>query len=120
MVTKEMTMMTDEVAELRSEIDDLNAQLEELRGELLKAQVDQWEARIDALDVQLHLGSMDARDRVEPLVEQLRNRWLEAKAEVSESGSAAADALRVLLDGLESAMRDVRDAVVESGHVVTR
>jgi hypothetical protein len=113
-------MTTDEVAELRTQIDDLNTQLDELRRQLLEAQVNQWEARIDALDVQLHLGSMDARDRVEPLVEQLRNRWLDAKQEVSDSGAAAADALRVLLDGLESAMRDLRDAVVESGQSVSR
>jgi chromosome segregation ATPase len=113
-------MATDEVAELRSQINDLSAQLDDLRGELLRAQVDQWEGRIDALDVQLHLGSLEGRERVEPLLEQLRNRWLDAKEEFSHSGSAAADALGELLDGLESAMRDLRDAVVASGHAVTR
>jgi hypothetical protein len=112
-------MATDDVAELKSQIDNLNGQLEKLRGELLEAQVNQWEARIDALEVQIHLGSMEARERLEPLVEQLRNRWLDAKEEVGQSGSAAADALRALLDGLESAMRDLRDAVVESRKTAT-
>ena len=79
-------MTTDEVSELRSQIDDLSAQLDELRGEMLRAQVDQWEARIDALEVQLHLGSLDARERMEPLVEQLRNRWLDAKEEFNHTG----------------------------------
>lgn len=113
-------MATDEVDELRKRIDDLTSQVEDLRGQLLRAQIDQWEARIDALEVQMHLGSMEARDRVEPLVEQLRSSWLSAKQELSESGSATADAIKTLLQGLESGLREVRDAVIESGRTVTR
>jgi hypothetical protein len=106
---------TEEIQELRQRLDALNEQVDDLQQQLLRAEVGQWEARIEAIELQLHLGSMDARDRVAPLLEQLRNRWLDAKSELSDSSGAAADALRTLLDGLESAMRDIRDAVVQSG-----
>ena len=113
-------MTTDEVAELRSQIDDLSAQLDELRGEMLRAQVDQWEARIDATR-RAAAPRVHGRPRARGTASRAAAQSLARRQRGAQpSGSAAADALEVLLDGLESAMRELRDAVVASGHAVTR
>jgi chromosome segregation ATPase len=114
--------MTDQhdVRRLEQRITELEAEQEALRGQLARAQLDQWEGRIDDLEVQLHLGAMELSDRLDPLVAALRNRWLDAQHQLSESTSTTGETLDTLRSGLEQAMRDIRDAVEDAKTVATR
>lgn len=105
--------MTDEkINTLESEIDGLRSQIRELQDQLAELELDQWKGRIDDLEVQLHLGAMAGRDWLAPLVDQLRNSYLDARASVTDTASAAGDVTVRIRKGLEEAMNDIRKAVL--------
>lgn len=104
----------DKIAALEQRIDELKAKLDDLQGQLAELELDQWKGRIDDLEVQMHLGAMGAMDRLAPLVERLRNSYLDARASVTGTASAAGDATDRIRKGLESAMNDIRKAVFDS------
>mgnify|MGYP001160620176 CR=1 FL=1 len=102
------------IDQLESRISDLTDELSDLRSQLAKAQLDQWQGRIEDLEVQLHLGAMETNDRLAPLVEQLRGRWLDARSQVDGATSTATEVIDSLRQGLEQAMRDIREAVLDA------
>ena len=108
-----------EISVLEGRIEELEAQQAALRRQLAQAEMDQWEGRIDDLEVQLHLGARELADRVGPLVETLRNRWLDAKEQAVLNSSAASDAVDALRAGLEQAMKDIRTAILEAKKVAS-
>jgi predicted nuclease with TOPRIM domain len=101
------------IAELERQLEELQAQHDDLRRQLTEARSDQWQARIEDLEVQAHLGAMEAQDTLDPLVEQLRNAWLEARQRFDSGASTASDVIDQLRDGFEQAGRDIRDALSE-------
>jgi predicted nucleic acid-binding Zn-ribbon protein len=100
-----------ESEELTRRVAALEAQVAQLNKDLLESQLDEWKARIDALEVQLHLGQMEAREELNPLIEQLRNRWLDARQQFDRAGSAAEEALAALREGIRKAVADLRAAL---------
>lgn len=108
-----MTNGTD-TKTLEHRVADLENQVSQLNMELLGTQLDDWKARIDQLEVQAHLGQLEARQQITPLVDQLRNRWLDAREAVANTQDAAGDALSTLRDGVRSAMKDLSDAFDEA------
>ena len=98
----------DRITELEARITDLQTELAATRKQLTDAQLDQWKGRIDELEVQMHLGRLDAEDQMEPVVEQLRNWWLDAREQVGNAGSVAGDAFSSLRSGVEQAMDQLR------------
>ena len=108
-----------QVTSLEARIGQLEAELEDVRTQLHRAELEQWEGRIDDLEVQIHLGSMDINDRLDPLVELLRNRWLDARAQIESSTEGAGDAADALWTGLTQAMKDVRKAILEAQHSIS-
>jgi len=112
-------MATDEqIAAMDTRIEELEDQLGDLREQLLRAQLEQWQARVEDLEVQLKLGSMEVDDRIAPLVERLRNSWLDAQEKVGATPSTASDVLDTLWGGLEQAMKDIRNAVMDAKSTV--
>ncbi len=107
-------MADERIDQLESRISDLTDELSDLRSQLAKAQLDQWQGRIEDLEVQLHLGAMETNDRLAPLVEQLRGRWLDARSQVDGATSTATEVIDSLRQGLEQAMRDIREAVLDA------
>ena len=99
---------------LESQIQDLETQLAVLRRQLSETELDQWRGRIDDLEVQVHLASLDTRDVLAPMIEDLRNAWLDAREMLSDSATTATDVAGTLRDGLEQAMADIRSAVLEA------
>lgn len=110
----------DRITRLEDRIEELRHQQEELRRQLAEARADQWQARIDDLDVQAHLATMEAEDRLQPLVERLRNQWLDARRQFENGTSTASDVIDRLRDGFEQAGRDIRDAINEIRDRVSR
>jgi predicted nucleic acid-binding Zn-ribbon protein len=104
----------DRIAKLEAQIDKLEAKQDELRKQLTQAQLDQWYARIEDLEVQVHLGAMETSDRLSALVQQLHKRWADAKAQVDGATSAAAEVVDSARSGIERAIQDVREALLES------
>lgn len=102
---------TTESRSLEDRIHQLEQQVRRLNEEVLQGQLDDWKARIDQLEVQMRLGSMEARDEVRPLVEQLRNKWLDAREQLDKAQSAAGDAFASVRDGVKRAMSDLGDAL---------
>ena len=105
--------------DLEARVHALEAQLDELRRRLAESELDDWKARIDQLEVQAHLGQMDVEEQLEPLVEQMRNRWLDARAQFDKAGSMAGDTLGTLTDGVRNAAKDLSDALSAAARRVT-
>lgn len=109
-----------DIERLDERIRELEAEQEGLRKQLAQAQIDQWEGRIDDLEVQVHLGTLEVADRLQPLLESLRNRWLDAREQVGRAPSTTGDVLDALRSGLEQAMKDIRTAVVDAKDAAVR
>jgi TolA-binding protein len=98
----------DRISSLESRITALQAELSQTRKQLTDAQLDQWKGRIDELEVQMHLGRLDAQEQMAPIVEQLRNWWLDAREQIGVAGTTAGDAFSSLRMGVEQAMEQLR------------
>ncbi len=112
--------MADDTSQLEARIAELEKEQTALRHQLAEAQVDQWKGRIDDLEVQAHLGTRELADRIDPLVETLRNRWLDAREQVDKSADTASDVFATLRSGLEDAMADIRNALSEARRSATQ
>jgi predicted nucleic acid-binding Zn-ribbon protein len=104
----------DRIAQLQAQIDRLEARQSELYEKLAEARLDQWKGRLEDLEVQVHLGAMDTNDRVNALVEKARERWNEAKSKLGGATSAASDVGETVRKGVESAVEDVRKALLDA------
>ena len=104
----------DRITRLEQQIDDLRTQQAVLNRQLLLAQRDQWQGRIDDLEVQFPLGAMEANDRATALLQALRTRWAEVRAQLDDVSATATGVGESMRTGLESAVRDLRTALLES------
>jgi molecular chaperone GrpE (heat shock protein) len=104
----------DRIGGLESQIEDLKAQLADVRRRLIDAEFDQWRGRIDDLELQAKLGSMGVQDRVMPVVEQLRDLWLDARERTGDGAETATEVAGRLREGVESAYRELRSAVSDA------
>lgn len=104
----------DRIAILESEIRELRVQQTELRKQLAEAQLDQWRGRVEELEVQMHLGAMEASDKATALMDQLRDRWADARRQLEQSIATASSVAETVRTGLEKAVDDVRRALLES------
>jgi hypothetical protein len=106
-------------AALEARIVELEQEQDRLRDDALaEAQLEQWEGRVDDLDVQLHLGGMELRDRLGPIVESIRDQLAETRAHVTDGASSASEAASTIRDGIEKAWSDLRAALLEAKKTV--
>ena len=106
-----MAELDARIAALEGHIKELSQELADTRKQLAEAQLDQWKGRIDELEVQLSLGKLEATEQMNPVLEQLRNRWLDAQRQLGGATSTAGDVFGSLRSGVESAWDDLRAAV---------
>ncbi len=108
--------MTSEerIARLEEQIDRLQEKQNELYKQLARAERDQWQGRVDEVELQMHLGAMEANDRVKSVMSQLSTRWAESRAQFDEAASKAVSVRDTMRGGLESALREVRQALIDS------
>lgn len=104
----------DRVGKLEGQIDKLQKQQADLRKQLAKAQLDQWQGRIEDLEVQMHLGGMEASDKLATLMDRLRDRWADSRRQFEASITTAVGVADTVRTGLEKAVEDLRKALLES------
>lgn len=104
----------DRITGLEGHIRKLQAEQAELRKQLAKAQLDQWRGRIEDLEVQMHLGAMEASDQLTALMHQLRDKWADARRQFEENVSTASGVADAVRTGLENAFDDLRKALLEA------
>lgn len=104
----------DRIKKLEAQIERLEARQSELYEQLAEARLDQWKARLEDLEVQMHLGAMETNDRVTALVQRARDRWDDAKSRLSGATSVASDVFESVRTGVESALNDLRQALIDA------
>ena len=113
-------MSTEErIAQLEEQIHELHDQQADLRKQLAKAQLDQWQGRIEDLEVQMHLGAVEASDKAKAQMGKLRERWADARRQFEESIKTASSVADTVRTGLEKAFDDLRQALLESKNKLT-
>lgn len=115
-----MTDADDRITRLQERLDRLEAEQMILRDKLTAAQVEQWQGRIDDMELQAHLASMDANDRVEEFRRELQKQWQDAKAQLGQSRHTASDAVETVREGVEGAIRNLREALVDARRKAAR
>lgn len=111
---RRMTTTDDRIAKLETKIRKLEGRETDLRKQLAEAQLDQWQGRIENLEVQMHLGAMEANDELTALMNRLRARWADARQQFERSISTASSVGDTVRAGLENAVEDLRKALLES------
>ncbi|HEX6238350.1 MAG TPA: hypothetical protein VFZ68_14215 [Acidimicrobiales bacterium] len=104
----------DRIAKLESQIKELEAKHTELYKQLADARLDQWKGRLEDLEVQARLGAMETNDRIKALIQQARDRWNDATAQVRGAASTAGDVLETVRGGIERALDDLRQAMLDA------
>ncbi len=104
----------DRIARLETQIDELRSKQDVLNRQLVEAQRDQWQNRIEDLEVQFHLGAMEANARARGLLDEVHSRWDATRSQVDEAASTASGVRDTMRRGLESAVQDLRKALLES------
>lgn len=113
-------MTTDErIAQLEARLDKLSEDQVAVMRQLTQAHIDQWQARIDDLELQVHLGRTEATDRFDALTSELQTRWSKARRQMEDASATTSSVAETLRTGLESAYKELRDALVESGKQLT-
>lgn len=108
-------MTSDErIAHLEAELDELNARQTERFKQMAQAERDQWQGRIEDLKVQFHLGATEGDDRAGELMDRLDSRWSEARGQFDSAATTTADVGATMRDDLQSAVRDLRHALLQS------
>lgn len=110
---------TQTIADLEAHLEELESEEEKLRESLAKAQMEQWEGHLDDVQVQVRLGAMEVRDRLEPIVDQVRSQLSDARSRVEAGGETASDAAAAIRGGIEQAWKDMRAALTEAQKIVT-
>ena len=112
---EDRSMTTDDrISKLETKIRKLESQQTDLRKQLAEAQLDQWQGRIENLEVQMHLGAMEASDELTTLMNRLRGKWADARQQFEKSISTASSVGETVRTGLENAVEDLRRALLES------
>ncbi len=108
-------MTTNErIVNLEARLDKLSNDHAAVTKQLVQAHVDQWQARIDNLELQVHLGTRQASDRVETLASTLQTRWSHARHQMQDASITTSAVGETLHAGLEKAYKDLRDALLDS------
>jgi hypothetical protein len=107
------------IDELKARIETLEDEQRSLREDLSRAQLDEWEGRLDDVGLQVHLGTMELRDLLDPIIDRARGQIDEARAKIDDGSSTASDAAAAIRSGFEQAWDVLRDAIGDVKKIVT-
>jgi hypothetical protein len=107
-------MTTEErIAELETQIEKLHAKQADLHKQLTQTQIDQWQGRIEDLEVQMRLGAVEADDKLNALMDQLRAKWSDTRRQLEDATSTASSVADTVRAGFENAYTEIRKALLE-------
>jgi membrane protein involved in colicin uptake len=109
----------DRIKRLQAQIEVLQAKQADLNKQLVQAEVERWQGRIDDIELQIHLGAMETNDRVRELLDQLRRRWTDAKAQIEGTTSAAGEGVDQVRASLQTAYKDIRQVLLDTKSKIT-
>lgn len=72
---------------------------------ILETEIAEWMTKIDAAKLQMHLGTRDARDKLQPQLQRLEDELSRAKAEWDELQEASESAWDDVHHGLKLSLR---------------
>ena len=108
-------MTTDErIAQLEKRLDKLSEDHAAVTRQLAQAHIDQWQGRIDDLELQVHLGTAEATDRIDALTSELQTRWSKARRQMEDASTTTSSVAETLRTGVENAYKDLRAALLDS------
>ena len=107
-------MAEDRIPELQTQIRKLQDQQAELRKQLVKARIEYWQGRVDDLEVQLHTGAVETSEKLTAKMNKLHSTWADTRKQWEAMTSTAAGAGDTVRTGLESAYRDLRQALLDA------
>ncbi len=102
------------IAKLEAQIDDLQGAQAKVSRELVEARIEQWQARIDDLEVQIHLGTVEAKDKLTALSAELQTRWSAARRQMEDASTTTTGVADTLKSGIEGAYNELRRALLDS------
>ncbi len=102
------------IAKLEAQIDDLQGAQAKVSRQLVEARIEQWQARIDDLEVQIHLGTVEAKDKLTELSEALQSRWAKVRRQMEDANTTTVEVADTLKSGVEGAYTELRNALLES------
>ena len=112
-------MNTEErIAALEARLDQINDAQAEVARKLVKAEIEQWQGRVDDLEVQMHLGTMEATDRLNPMMDELRTTWSLARRQLEDAATLGTETAETLRTGVRNAYQDLRQAILTSSRKV--
>lgn len=76
----------------------------------LEDEMKKWRGELDELKVQVHLGTMDAQDKMQPCIDQLEEELAKAKKDWQEFGEASEGAWQELGKGLKLSLAAVKQS----------
>ncbi len=104
----------ERIEHLEHQISTLRAEQTKLLREQTRFEMDLWQGRVDDLEVQVHLAAMEAQEKLQPKLDQLRITWDDARGQITTAGTTATDVAATMRSGLEKAVRDIRKALLDS------
>ena len=104
----------DRIKKLEAQIDKLQAKQAELNKQLAQAEIDQWQGRIEDLELQMHLAAMETNDKLRGLLDQAQHKWADAKVQLESTTSVATESFDSLRASLQTAFKDIRQALVDA------
>ena len=104
----------DRIAKLEAQIDDLQEAQTKVSRHLVEARIEQWQARIDDLEVQIHLGTVEAKDRLTALSDELQSRWSTVRRQMEDASTTTTEVVDTLKSGVEGAYNELRNALLDS------
>jgi predicted nucleic acid-binding Zn-ribbon protein len=101
-------------------IEELEDQISALRTEVTQARLEQWQGRIDDLEVQAHLAIKEADERVGALIADVRSRIAKGREQMRDAGATATGIADALTEGIEKAIKDVREGLIKARETAGR
>jgi chromosome segregation ATPase len=109
----------ERIAELEAQLNKMRTEQADLLRHQTRVEVDLWQGRIDDLELQVHLGAMEAEEILRPAMDKLRATWAQARAQLADAGASASGVADTLRAELASAIAELRKALMEAKHKIS-
>jgi len=90
-----------------------NQQMSEFKQKL-EAELIEWQTTLEELQVQVKLGSMEVRDKLQPEIDKLEIEMDKAKKEIAKLDDAAEQAWEELKEGANATYESLKDSFKEA------